>query len=116
MEEDAKEDENLDMEEVNNRNQIVEEERLLSLFNVCRHPNCGLPILRDNLEIVHHGFYLKVIQRCTCANPPFKWESTDLVNGKVSQLDLSSICAANTNGIPTLQINDFHRDMGIVPL
>ena len=101
MEEDA----NLDsyMEEVKNRNQIVEEKRLLSLFNVFRHPNCGLPILGENLEIVHHGFYLKVIQRCTCANPPFKWDSTDLVNRKVSQLDLSSICAANTNRIPTIQ-------------
>ena len=38
------------------------------------------------------------------------------MNGKVSQLDLSSICAANTNRIPTIQINDFHRDRGIVLL
>ncbi len=38
------------------------------------------------------------------------------MNGKVSQLDLSSICAANTNEIPTIQINDFHRDRGTVPL
>ena len=87
---------------------IVFMSSLLSLLSVCREPNCGSVVDRENMKIVHNGAMIRVHMVCN-NNHATAWESSPCIsNGKKSVAVINIIIATYCllTGLHVKQAND----------
>ena len=58
---------------------IVFMSSLISLLSVCKEPNCGSVVDRENMKIVHNGAMIRVHMVCN-NNHATTWESSPCIN------------------------------------
>ena len=58
---------------------IVFMSSLLSLLSVCKEPNCGSVVDKENMKIVHNGTMIRVHMVCNNSHAT-SWESSPCIN------------------------------------
>ena len=58
---------------------IVFMSSLLSLLSVCKEPNCGSVVDRENMKIVHNGAMIRFLKVCNNIHKT-TWESSPCIN------------------------------------
>ena len=72
---------------------IVFMSSLMSLLSVCREPNCGAVVDKDNMKIVHSGAMVRVHTLCN-KNHSSTWESSPSIGSGNKSVAIINIIIA----------------------
>ena len=104
------------IDSVNAPKVIVSMPHLLDLLCVCREPNCGSSVSKENMKVVSNGSMLRVYTLCN-NNHSRTWESSPMIGtGKkaisATNVQLASFCLLT--GLHIKQLLEFLQHMNIL--
>jgi hypothetical protein len=92
---------------------LIPLDSILSLFNVCREPDCGAPVLEENLEVVTMGSGLRVKTSCSNCHCGL-WQSSEFFSkGRTCKIDVQICTFSLVTGLRMNQIVEFFKKMKI---